>query len=67
MRIQDNVIMLFTFLYRGCNVFWFCGHSFSQFSPINFACINVAICDLVHDVETDFYLCLLLTASENLF
>ena len=30
-------------------------------------CFVVAICDLVHDVETTFHLSYLLTASGNLF
>ena len=32
-----------------------------------FICFVVAICDLVHDVETIFHLSFVLTASENLF
>ena len=32
-----------------------------------FFCFVVAICDLVHDVETVFHLYYLLTASGNLF
>ena len=39
---------------------------FSIFEIIIF-CFVVAICDLVHDVETIFHLSYLLTASGNLF
>ena len=39
---------------------------FSSFCQIKFVCINVAVCDLVHDVETVFRHCNLLTASGNL-
>ena len=33
----------------------------------HFFCLVVAICDLVHDVETIHGLCLLLIASGNIF
>ena len=36
------------------------------FEIIIFCCV-VAICDLVHDVETTFHLSYVLTASANLF
>ena len=39
---------------------------FSIFENIIFGCV-VAICDLVHDVETIFHLSYVLTASGNLF
>ena len=39
---------------------------FHIFEIINFCCV-VAICDLVHDVETIFQLSYVLTASGNLF
>ena len=34
---------------------------------IKFVCIDVAMCELVHDVETKVRLCLLLLAQGNLF
>ena len=37
------------------------------FLRLSFFCFVVAICDLVHDVETIFHLSYLLTASGNLF
>ena len=39
---------------------------FRIFEIIMFRCV-VAICDLVHDVETIFHLSYVLTASGNLF
>ena len=39
---------------------------FRIFEIIIFSCV-VAICDLVHDVETIFHLSYVLTASGNLF
>ena len=50
----------------GCNVGCFSGHFFRIFE-INIFCFVVAICDLVHDVETIFHLSYVLTASGNLF
>ena len=44
----------------------FSDHFFCIFEIIIF-CFAVAICDLVHDVETIFHLSYMLTASENLF
>ena len=41
-------------------------HFFCIFEIIIF-CFVVAICDLVHDVESIFHLSYLLTASGNLF
>ena len=38
-----------------------------RFLEIIIFCFVVAICDLVHDVETLFHLSYLLTASGNLF
>ena len=40
---------------------------FFVFFGIIIFCFIVAICDLVHDVETIFHLSYVLTASENLF
>ena len=45
-----------------CNILCFCGHYFGQIC--NF-CFDVAICDLVHDVETVHGICSLPTASRN--
>ena len=39
---------------------------FRMFAIIIF-CVAVAICDLVHDWETIFYLSYVLTASRNIF
>ena len=44
----------------------FCGHFPSLLCQIKFVCVQVAICDLVHDVETVHGLCVMLTASGNL-
>ena len=44
----------------------FSGQFFRIFEIIVF-CFVVAICDLVHDVETIFHLSYVLTASGNLF
>ena len=41
--------------------------NFLVFLRLSFFCFVVAICDLVHDVETIFHLSYLLTASGNLF
>ena len=41
--------------------------NFFVFLRLNIVCIVVAICDLVHDVETIFHLSFVLTASGNLF
>ena len=41
--------------------------NFFVFLRLLFFCSVVAICDLVHDVETIFYLSYALTASGNLF
>ena len=40
---------------------------FFVFLRLLFFCCVVAICDLVHDVETIFHLSYLLTASGNIF
>ena len=40
---------------------------FFVFLRLLFFCCFVAICDLVHGVETIFHLSYVLTASENLF
>ena len=47
---------------RGATQDDFSGHFFSIFEIISF-CFVVAICDLVHDVETIFHLSYVLTAS----
>ena len=44
----------------------FSGQFFPIFAIISFCCV-VAICDLVHDVETIFHLSYVLTVSGNLF
>ena len=44
----------------------FSGNFFRIFEIIIFCCV-VAICDLVHDVETIFLLSYVLTASGDLF
>ena len=44
----------------------FSGRYFRIFEIIIFCCV-VAICDLVHEVETIFHLSYVLTASGNLF
>ena len=41
--------------------------NFFRIFGIFFFCFFVAICDLVHDVETIFHLSYVLTASGNLF
>ena len=41
--------------------------NFFVFFRLLFFCFVVAICDLVHDVETTFHLSYVLTASGNLF
>ena len=41
--------------------------NFFRIFEIIIFCIFVAICDLVHDVETIFHLSYVLTASGNLF
>ena len=41
--------------------------NFSRIFEIIIFCCVVAICDLVHDVETIFHLSYVLTASGNLF
>ena len=41
--------------------------NFFVFFEIIIFCFVVAICDLVHDVETIFHLSYVLTASVNLF
>ena len=41
--------------------------NFFVFLRLFFFCCVVAICDLVHDVETIFHLSYVLTASGNLF
>ena len=41
--------------------------SFFRIFEIIIVCFVVAICDLVHDVETIFHLSYVLTASGNLF
>ena len=51
---------------RGATWDDFSGQFFLIFEIIIF-CFAVAICDLVHDVETIFHLSYLLTASGNLF
>ena len=51
---------------RGATYDDFSGQFFRIFEIIIFCCV-VAICDLVHDVETIFHLFYLLTASGNLF
>ena len=40
---------------------------FFCFCHIKIVCINVAVCDLVHDVKTVPGLCQMLTTSVNLF
>ena len=54
------------YYYRGYNVSGFGGHFFC-FRIIKFVCINVVMCDLVHDVENVHGICKLLTSSKNLF
>ena len=51
---------------RGATQDDFSAQFFRIFEIIIF-CFVVAICDLVHDVETIFHLSYLLTASGNLF
>ena len=51
---------------RGATEDDFSGRFFRIFEIIIF-CFVVAICDLVHDVETIFHLSYVLTASGNLF
>ena len=53
---------------RGYNVIAFCCHFYLLFffCQIKFVCISVAVCELVHVVETVSHLCLLLTASVDL-
>ena len=41
--------------------------NFFVFLRLLYFCFVVAICDLVHDVETIFHLSYVLTASVNLF
>ena len=41
--------------------------NFFFFLKFLFSCFVVAICDLVHDVETIFHLSYVLTASGNFF
>ena len=41
--------------------------NFFVFLRLLFFCFVVAICDLVHDVETIFHISFVLTASGNLF
>ena len=53
-------------LARGATQDDFSGHFFRIFEIIIF-CFDVAICDLVHDVETIFHLSYVLTPSGNLF
>ena len=53
-------------LVRGCNKGGFCGQFF-LFSYINLFYFDVTICDLVHNVDTTYGLCLLLIAIANLF
>ena len=51
---------------RGATYDDFRGQFFRIFEII-ISCFVVAICDLVHDVETIFHLSYVLTASGNLF
>ena len=51
---------------RGATEDDFSGQFFRIFEIIIFCCL-VAICDLVHDVETIFHLSYVLTTSGNLF
>ena len=51
---------------RGATQDDFSGQCFRTFDIIIF-CFVVAICDLVHDVETIFHLSNVLTASGNIF
>ena len=53
-------------LYIVCQLSNFSGQFFGIFEIIIF-CFVVAICDLVHDVETIFHLSYVRTASGNLF
>ena len=53
-------------LARGATLDDFSGQFFRVFEIIIFRFV-VAICDLVHDVETIFHLSYVLTASGNLF
>ena len=52
-------------------LFYYCKDDFSghfiRIFQINIVCFVVALCDLVHDVETIFHLSNVLTASGNLF
>ena len=41
--------------------------NFFEFMRLSFFGFVIAICDLVHDVETIFHLSYVLTASGNLF
>ena len=58
--------MIHTVLSQGATKDDFSGQFFRIFYIIIF-CFVVAICDLLHDVETIFYLSNALTVSGNLF
>ena len=44
-----------TSIFKRYNIFYFCGQF--VFAVLNYVCINVAICDPVHDVVIVFHLC----------
>ena len=50
------------FNYHVGATFWFCGH-FPRCFQLQFVYINIAMCDLVHGVETVSYLKSLLTSK----
>ena len=59
-------LLIHVYIIKGYNVGWFWWSMFSNF-VIKFVCFVVAMSDLLHDVEAINDICLLLTASENLF
>ena len=53
---------------KGYNVGWFQASFFFDFCRLFILfCFVVAICDILHDVETIFHLSYVLTASGNIF
>ena len=70
--LKDNNTYIVCFCFRKMAAIYsrgdddFSGQFFRIFEIIIFRCV-VAICDLVHDVETIFHLSYVLTASGNLF
>ena len=66
LRPSNRAVKNVKAIVRGATKDDFSGQFFRIFEIIMFCCV-VAICDLVHDVETIFHISYVLTVSGNLF